>query len=405
MKPSKKALREPYLPREDSLLLVKHMKKYTSGKKDVLEMGTGSGIVAIEASKYAKNVLAVDINPKAITLAKKNASGIKNITIKKSDLFSNINSNNKFDLIAFNPPYLPYHKDDPDVALDGGKHGYELLGKFLNQINPYLKKEGKILVVFSTFTRPEKVKEFILNNCFEYKQLDIDHVAFEDLFLWEIRKSKLLKSLEAKEMSNIKYFCKGKRGWLYKGKLNKKNIIVKTKNPESKAIGRIENEIATLKKLEKYNIAPKILFSNKDLFSYEFIPGKFIFEFVEDKKTKKREIIIVLKKVLEQMYLLDKLWMNKEEMHHPVKHIIINKRKIKGKETIEVKLVDFERAKITRKPKNVTQFCQFLVHMKFNDKLRNKKIKIEQEDIIKLTQKYKRDMSEKNFNDILNKVK
>ena len=150
---------------------------------------------------------------------------------------------------------------------------------------------------------------------------------------------------------------------------------------------------------------PKILFSNKDLFSYEFIPGKFIFEFVEDKKTKKREIIIVLKKVLGQMYLLDKLWMNKEEMHHPVKHIIINKRKIKGKETIEVKLVDFERAKITRKPKNVTQFCQFLVHMKFNDKLRNKKIKIEQEDIIKLTQKYKRDMSEKNFNDILNKVK
>ena len=135
MKPSKKALREPYLPREDSLLLVKHMKKYASGKKDVLEMGTGSGIVAIEASKYAKNVLAVDINPKAITLAKKNASGIKNITIKKSDLFSNINSNNKFDLIAFNPPYLPYHKDDPDVALDGGKHGYELLGKFLNQIN------------------------------------------------------------------------------------------------------------------------------------------------------------------------------------------------------------------------------------------------------------------------------
>ena len=107
MKHSKKAFREPYEAREDTLLLIKHMKKYATGKDYVLEMGTGSGVVAIEACKYAKKVLAVDINPKAITLAKKNAKKIVNITIKKSDLFSNIKKEEKFNLIVFNPPYLP----------------------------------------------------------------------------------------------------------------------------------------------------------------------------------------------------------------------------------------------------------------------------------------------------------
>ena len=64
---------DPYEPHEDTMLLHKHIKKYAKGKDEVLEMGTGSGILAIEASRYAKHVVAVDINPKAIELASKNA--------------------------------------------------------------------------------------------------------------------------------------------------------------------------------------------------------------------------------------------------------------------------------------------------------------------------------------------
>jgi release factor glutamine methyltransferase len=413
MKASKKAFREPYEAREDTMLLIKHMKKYASDKKDVLEMGTGSGVVAIEAAKYAKNVLALDINPRAIALAKKNAKGIKNITIKESDLFSNIDKKSKFDLILFNPPYLPYHKDDPDVALDGGKHGYELLGKFLNQINPYLKNEGKILVVFSTFTRPEKVKEFIFKNCFEFKELDIDHILFEDLFLWEIKKSKLLKSLEDKDIENIKYFTKGHRGYIYQAKFKKNKIMIKINNPESRATNRIENEVNFLKRIEKHNIAPKVLMhvnENKEgeqleYFFYKYIKGEFIHYFTEDKNTKKKEVINVLKQVFEQMFLLDKLGINKEEMHHPVRHVIINKKKIKGKETINTKLIDFERANMTKKPKNVTQFCQFIVSNKFGELLRNKKINVDMDEMIKLAQTYKNNINEKNFNNILELIK
>ncbi len=102
------------------------------------------------------------------------------------------------------------------------------------------------------------------------------------------------------------------------------------------------------------------------------------------------------------MRTLDTLGINKEEMHHPVKHILIRRYKKEKKDMIDVKLVDFERAHINESPKNVTQFCQFLVSQKFNELLRNKKIIIEQDEMIKLSQDYKNEMSENNFEKIMN---
>lgn len=410
----------PYEAREDSYLLAKHIKEYAKDK-NVLDMGTGSGVFAIEASKYAKKVVATDINPQSIALAKKNAEkeGITNIKFMVSNLFSKIKKD-KFDLITFNPPYLPTapNIEDRDVALDGGKKGYELLGKFLDKANNYLTTDGKILVIFSELTKPEKVKEIIANNCFYYKEIDGVHVPFEELYVWEIGKSELLKKLEKIGIENIIFFTRGKRGYLYKGKFRNKTIVIKTINPQSKAVGRIENEIKFLKILEKYNIAPKIIVEDKDIFGYEYIKGEFILNFIENNKNK--EIISVLKKIFEQMYLLDKLGINKEEMHHPVKHILINKvdkiKKVnkankvnkivkKSNENIDVKLVDFERAKMTSKPKNVTQFCQFLIWKKMNNLLRKKGIVIEQDEIIKLAQKYKKSVDDENFQKIIKIIK
>ena len=106
-----------YKPREDSFLLQKHVRKYAQGK--VLDMGAGSGIQAITALEKTKDVLAVDINPKAVEELKK-----KNINAKVSDLFSNVKG--KFDLIVFNPPYLPADEREPEdsaLATTGGKKG------------------------------------------------------------------------------------------------------------------------------------------------------------------------------------------------------------------------------------------------------------------------------------------
>ena len=159
---------EIYQPREDSYLLQKHLKDYCKG--NVLEIGTGSGILALEAAKYA-NVLAVDINPEAVKFVQKNVKqqNLKNVKVIESDLFSKVTG--KFDLVIFNPPYLPDPEKDyaRDIALDGGKKGYELIERFLDNVNSYLVENGKILLLFSSLSKKKKVCEILDRNLFELR--------------------------------------------------------------------------------------------------------------------------------------------------------------------------------------------------------------------------------------------
>jgi len=142
--------KEIYEPREDSILLQKVIESYCKNIKPtkVLDIGTGTGIQAItSALNGAKKVVAVDINPKAVSLAKENAKLNKvKIDIFQSDLFSNIKG--KFDLIIFNAPYLPKGVPE-DPQWSGGK---ELIERFLKEAKKHLSKGGKILYVFSSLT-------------------------------------------------------------------------------------------------------------------------------------------------------------------------------------------------------------------------------------------------------------
>src|SRR3989344_2463782 len=100
------------------------------------------------ALRFTKNVLAVDVDEESVNYVKK-----KGIKAKISDLFSNVAG--KFDLIIFNPPYLPDEKLEDEKSkriTTGGKHGYEILEKFFSQANEHLNKNGKILIVFSSLT-------------------------------------------------------------------------------------------------------------------------------------------------------------------------------------------------------------------------------------------------------------
>ena len=148
-----------YEPAEDSFLLVKHIKQYARGK--VLDMGCGSGILTEAAAKKTKNITAVDINPEAVKLAEK--KGFKAI---ESDLFEKVQG--KFNLIIFNPPYLPEEKGEDaesQLATTGGKKGNEVLKRFLEQAKKHLALEGNILVVVSSLT--PQVEELFKENEFE----------------------------------------------------------------------------------------------------------------------------------------------------------------------------------------------------------------------------------------------
>ena len=175
-----------YEPAEDSFLLQKHVKDFAKGI--VLDMGTGSGILAEEAATCpaVKQVYAVDIQEDVIAHLKKQKLDPK-IRLVTSDLFSNL-SGIRFDTILFNPPYLP---NDPDVSaldLDGGEKGYEVIQKFFDVVDPHLQPSGKILLIFSSLTDHVEVDKIISGHGFSFQLLDKSHAFFEDLFLYLIEK-------------------------------------------------------------------------------------------------------------------------------------------------------------------------------------------------------------------------
>jgi len=179
-----------YEPREDSVLLSKYVEKYAKGI--VLDMGTGSGIQAEKAAKNKKvvKVYAVDVDEEAIKHCIRNQKS-KKITFAMSNLFSLFRKderfkNIKFDTIIFNPPYLPSDPTYPDIALDGGKKGHELICKFLNESKRFLKPKTKILLVFSSLTGKETLDKFLYKKHFKFKELEKENHFFEGIFIYLI---------------------------------------------------------------------------------------------------------------------------------------------------------------------------------------------------------------------------
>ena len=177
----------------------------------------------------------------------------------------------------------------------------------------------------------------------------------------------------------MQFLAKGKRGTVY---IEGKCIIKKASSYQ------IKNEVDWLKKLNKRKIGPKLVDYGEDWFRAEYIKGERIEEYV--KRAEPKKITKSLKDCLKQCRVMDLLNMNKKEMHHPYKHVIIRKNK--------PRFIDFERCKITENPKNVTQFCQYILKLSliFKDK-----VNVDRDEMIKAMKEYKRNQNEKSFRKIL----
>ena len=122
-------------PRMETEILVEEVLKFVGRKTKVLDLGTGSGAIAVSIAKNSEaEVTAIDISKAALLTAQVNAKN-HNVKIEfiNSDLFNNLKKRKKFDIIVSNPPYIPT-KDiakldvnvkecDPKIALDGGEDG------------------------------------------------------------------------------------------------------------------------------------------------------------------------------------------------------------------------------------------------------------------------------------------
>lgn len=178
-----------YEPAEDSLLMAECLRKICremikkNPEANFVDMGTGSCIQAETALKSGfskKNILTADISKDAVKNARK--KGFKSIN---SDLFCNIKG--KFDLIEFNPPYLPYNKYDNNKDTCGGKRGYETAVRFIKQLKSHIKENGIALLLISSLTNPDKVKEEIIKQNLKSRKIASSRLFFEEIFVIEIK--------------------------------------------------------------------------------------------------------------------------------------------------------------------------------------------------------------------------
>jgi release factor glutamine methyltransferase len=175
-----------YQPAEDSYLLSKILEKEIpkllkeNSELKFLEIGSGSGINLETAKKLGvkeKNIFACDINQDAVEHGK--TLGFNCIY---SDLFENVEG--KYNIIIFNPPYLPRDKDEPEdsqLATTGGETGSEIVNKFLEQSKDYLEQNGKIFLLTSNLTKDIDFQDY------KKKLLGKEKIFFEELFVWELQ--------------------------------------------------------------------------------------------------------------------------------------------------------------------------------------------------------------------------
>ena len=145
------------IPRQDTEILVEEVRNIAKkiNAKKILDLCTGSGAIAVSLAKYLPQaeITAIDISNDALKIAKKNAisNNVQNqITFISSDMFTNL-SEEKFDIIVSNPPYIKTNviknldiqvQNEPYIALDGGKDGLDFYKKIINESYQYLKYSG-----------------------------------------------------------------------------------------------------------------------------------------------------------------------------------------------------------------------------------------------------------------------
>lgn len=178
-----------YSPREDSYTLLKALhNEPLSGRG--LELGVGTGVIALHICNHFDEFIGVDINLRAVDVAIHNAAinNIQNVSFFYSDLFSHVSGT--FDVIIFNPPYVPADEEITaveDLSYHGGKDGRRVLDQFLSQVPQYMSREGAAYFLHSSVSGIEKTYSMLCDSFF-ITVLARKKLFFEELYTFKIKR-------------------------------------------------------------------------------------------------------------------------------------------------------------------------------------------------------------------------
>jgi release factor glutamine methyltransferase len=175
---------EVYEPAEDTFLLLKVALAEAKVSDRVLEVGCGMGLISRGLAPKVRAVLATDINPHAVKAVQKYG-----IQVVRADLFQGIKG--KFDMIIFNPPYLPTSEEEKtagwlNFALDGGKGGRDTINRFLGDLRPHLAIGGRAIILLSSLTGLGEVEDAARAAGFEVSEVASERHFFEQLYVLKL---------------------------------------------------------------------------------------------------------------------------------------------------------------------------------------------------------------------------
>jgi methylase of polypeptide subunit release factors len=164
--------------------------------RSVLDMGCGSGVLALRASRYAEKVVGIDIDRRAIAAAQRNArkNRIRNVEFLYGNLYEPV-AGRHFDLIVSNPPMYPIENQGVSLAVRGisslcDDAGWTFLRGFLAGLSIHLTPKGRGMFVSSSLSDNVLIHSLVRQNrlCEEHILLRKGQCGSQDIYLWRIKR-------------------------------------------------------------------------------------------------------------------------------------------------------------------------------------------------------------------------
>jgi len=173
-----------YEPAEDTYLLAENIPREPTR---LLEIGTGTGIVALTAARLGHDVTATDVNPAATACARWNARINRTpIDVREGDLFEPVRGET-YDVVLFNPPYLPPSELPEDDPIHAATEDPTVIRRFLRGLIDREVEWKKAYLVVSTLTPDEHLRPL---RHLHHRTVATRRLFFEELRLLEITRGK-----------------------------------------------------------------------------------------------------------------------------------------------------------------------------------------------------------------------
>ncbi|DBA04349.1 TPA: hypothetical protein N0F65_002111 [Lagenidium giganteum] len=222
-------------------------------------------------------------------------------------------------------------------------------------------------------------------------------------------------------VDGLEFFARGKRGVLHSGTWRHTGLPVVVKMAAGSAAAAaatslcVNEESKWLRVLNRMGIGAQLVAAGPGWFVCERLDGQHIVDFLTTIATPSLARWVV-REILCQCFTMDSLGINKDEMTHPMRHIIVHRKQrlvptqyqcdaaMSRQEKWEWKctFIDFERCSYTKKPKNVTQICQFLGSPRMQQLLQAQGLVIDVQRLRQCAKAFKQTQSSTAFDQLLN---